>query len=176
MKRFQFRSMLWFSLVVILLAAGQYAQAKAPQVSAKYYYTAEVVYKDIQIVDSRLIVVYLPTTFKSNQGASMVRQQAPDYRPSDLKHAEVKLSKSELNEFIRLVKTSGFLKLPNRSGASDRVRYYPTKISVELNGKTKTTEYRSGPGATPMPKAFAEVKNWLLKTAGGKFKYFPAGL
>lgn len=149
------------------------AQLTAQHVSSKYYYTAELAYLDIQLTDSRLAVVYLPTSFKPKRDGDYVPRQAPEYKSSDLKHAAVKLADSEVDQFVQLVKSSGFFELNSHSGAPDGVRYYPINISMELNGKVKDVEYRSYPDSTPKPRAFSEVEGWLMKTARANFKEFP---
>ena len=148
-------------------------QPAKPRITAKYQYSAELSYVDIQLVDSRLTAVYLPTNFKPKENSFL---QRPNYERSDLKHAEAKLTDSEVNQFIRLVKNSKFMEIKDHSGAPDGVRYYPTTISVELDGKKKNAEYRSRPDASPMPSAFADVNNWLMKTAWAKFRCFPMRL
>ncbi len=147
----------------------QSAQPQAKRVTASYFYSSEASYIDIKLDGSRLSATYLPTTWKEPYHALV---QSPHYRDSDLKRAEVTLSKTELQAFVHLVKSSGFLKLEDVYEAKIGRRYYPITVTVELDGKSKKVEYRSGP--PPQPKAFIDVGKWLRTTAAAKFKHFPA--
>jgi hypothetical protein len=152
--------------VGIVSGCGTESHAKA---TCKF--SAESAYVDIRLTNSHLTAIYLPTTFKP-QGPPL-EQGGPEYTPKDLRHAEARVTNREMNQFVQLVKSSGFLKLKKVSGAAHAGRYYATTISVELNGRTNAVVYLSSPDAPPMPKAFADVRAWLLKTTAAKMKDFP---
>lgn len=146
----------------------QSAQSQAKRISASYFYSSEGSYLDIKLEGTRLSATYLPTTWKDPYQLPV---NSPHYSDSDLKRAEVTLSKTELQAFVQLAKNSGFLKLEDIYEAKIGRRYYPITIAVELDGKSRKVEYRSGPA---QPKAFTDVQKWLRTTAAAKFTHFPA--
>lgn len=137
------------------------------EVKAEYFYSAELAYVSIKISNSHLIADYLPTTWKCKETGLIT--QAPQYKTSDLKHADVKLTPERIAQLVRLVRRNGFLKLDSVYDDSKGRRCYPVRIAVQLDDTKKDVEHRAG----PVPKAFVQVRDWLRKTAAGKIKDFP---
>jgi len=162
--------LLLLALAIWRVAGGHHSRSTTPHVQARYYFTAEEAYVDIQVIDSRLVVTYLPKTFRRE--SFNYQGQRPWYSQRDLRHATASLTDRELTQFINLVKSTGFLELPQSCGTTLKARYYPYKISVKIDGKENAVTYRSRPSAPPMPQAFAKVQDWLMAMAKAKMKDF----
>jgi len=137
-----------------------------PRVYAKYACYNRI----IQLVGSRLIVVYLPITFKPDRSMGVPFTSGSRDRPKDRRHVEVSLDSAEVEEFVKLVKDTGFLKLSGHYGAPGS--YPEAAVTVALDGRKTTADYRIIPRYTgsirswlTKPRAFSRVVDWLLKAA-----------
>lgn len=149
-------------------SAHQRKQLIVSHIDARYHYAGRIAYVDLRIANSRLMAVYLPITFKSELPKNYL-PQCPLYKPDDLKQGEASLTDAQVDQFIRLVKQSGFFKLGRYIGMPKDEPTPIALISIKLNRKARTVEYG---GDTSAP-AFMEVQRWLIKTASSRFKDFP---
>ncbi|MEH2012132.1 hypothetical protein [Nostoc sp.] len=66
---------------------------------------------------------------------------------------------NHLEQFKKLIQSSGFMNLAAEYGAATNQRYYPYSISVCIDNKEKKVFLRSNPSDGKSPEAFRVVED-----------------
>lgn len=161
--RISFFKIIVFSVSLLIIAgcSPQTSTSEATQgpLLIEYLFTAEATYDKIEIDQSRLIYTYFEDT--ENRCAQWIAQE-PCWTEKDLKTRETNLTDREINDLIELIHQTGFLQLDKSyGGASERQRFYPYSLMVQLGNEKKEVTYQSYPGSTPAPEAFQILANKL---------------
>ena len=72
-----------------------------------------------------------------------------------------KLTNYQLEQFKKLIQSSGFMNLAAEYGAATNQRYYPYSILVCIDNKEKKVFLRSNPSDGKSPEAFRVVEDYL---------------
>ncbi|MEW6125523.1 MAG: hypothetical protein AB1757_00555 [Acidobacteriota bacterium] len=149
-----------------ILAATKPIQKQHTDVQARYFYSAETVYRLIEIDGLKLKV----TTFKdADKKCQNWIEQRPCWTEKDLVTKETKLTKKDLTALTNLINQSEFLLLEKTyGGAPQGQRFYPETIRVKLGEVQHEVTYQSFPEAKPRPEAFIKVAKWLETIARRK--------
>ena len=132
---------------------------------AHYHFTAECTYCDIQVDGSKITYTYFEP---DKERCDRWLVQGPCWTQNDLKTATATLSNAERRELASLIAQTGFMDLKDTYGGEGEAgRYYPYLLEVTVGEAAKRVEYRSFPGASPMPDAFVKVRDRLLELAEG---------
>lgn len=171
---------LWLTVLAMIVAVSLSAASLAkplPRQSevkeptdtyARYFFSAETVYRDIVILNRKIKITYFKDAGKR---CAEWREQRPCWTAADLRSREARLTGAELRALRELVKQSEFLLLENLyGGASAGQRHYTETVKVSLGFVAKEVKYQSFPEAQPKPAAFVKVSDYLLKLAKRKFR------
>lgn len=136
----------------------------APTVlEASCHFTAEVAYDEIEL---KAGVVSRTDFFDPEGRCAQWVAQMPCWRPEDLLKRSAPVPAAELEAFAKIVRDSGFMALPERTGADPGDgRYYPYTLTVTLDGKTRSVVHRSFPEGGDPPPAFTRVWDALHEMA-----------
>ncbi|MFH1202068.1 MAG: hypothetical protein V1674_04160 [Candidatus Omnitrophota bacterium] len=142
-------------------------EKSAEQFSVSYYFSSELIYKDIEINQAQLSYTY----FEDKDGkCKQWMRQAPCWDREDLRTIKTTLSADEVSDLIGLINQAGFMELETTyGGAGESQRYYLHKISVKIADAEKRVFYQGFPAASPMPQAFKAVKDRLFELINKKF-------
>lgn len=140
--------------------------AAAPFVEASYGYSAEMVYRHIEVKGGKLSYTYNAKNSKVKPGQLIVRQE-PNYTEADKVTKVAPLTPAELSALEKQIRTSGFLKLKPVYDDRPRQRAYPTGVMGAVKGKRVAVTVRHGTD----PPAFRDLATVLIKLV---HKHFPA--
>jgi hypothetical protein len=132
-----------------------------------YHSSSEYTYQDISIIDHRISYTYAPGNLIKCQNWVA---KTPCWTSQDLITRETDLTDSEYRTVHDLADDQRFLSLQKTyGGASRSTRYYPVSIRVHIGNTDRETVYQSFPQAKPMPDAFKNVAEGIVRLAQFKF-------
>jgi hypothetical protein len=135
-------------------------QKQHTDVHARFSYSAETVYRAIEVDGLKLKVTYFKDADKKCKNWI---EQRPCWTEKDLTIKEARLTKRDLSDFTSLINQSGFLLLEkNYGGAKAGQRFYTETLNVKLGEVQHEVIYQSFPEAAPRPEAFKKVSQWLM--------------
>jgi len=157
----------WIDEIDELLLEEEQETNSQSQLYMGYHFTAEAIYQNIEINQSKLIYTYFPEEVAKEKCAKWIKQ-VPCWAGEDLTTKETTLSEEEINELVSLIYQTNFMKLENTyGGATHGQKYYPERLSVRIGEKEKEVIYQSS-WASPMPEAFKKVKDKLFELVDTK--------
>jgi hypothetical protein len=162
--------LLAFGLLLITISAQALTGKQKPHtdIHARYFYSAETVYREIVIDGLTLKLTYFNDADTKCQNWIA---QSPCWTQQDLQTRVAKLSQKEVNDFVNLINQSEFLLLEKTyGGAREGQRYYTETVKVKLGEVQQEVRYQSFPQASPRPPAFTKITHWLSSMVKKKFK------
>ena len=158
-----------FSILILMLVAGCAPGQKSTTIKigssnefyVKYHYSSKVDNVVIEIKNNKL-----NSTHVNENKLSAHWDQNPSWTKGDLDTIEKNLTNNEVEELKNLIKNSNFFKLNNIEGVKKKGQQYESStLTIKLDGKIKTVEYRDNPSGPEMPKSFDKILTILYNLA-----------
>ncbi len=155
--------------LILILGVGCTPEQKSSSIKtgssnefyAKYYYSSKVDHIVIEIKNNKL-----NSSSVNENKLSAHWDQNPNWTKEDLDTNEKNLTNNELEKLKNLIKNSDFFKLNDIEGVKEKgQKYEASTVTIKLDGKTKTVEYRYASGGPDMPKSLDSILTMLYNLA-----------
>ncbi|MCK4667027.1 hypothetical protein KAU33_09770 [Candidatus Dependentiae bacterium] len=164
----KFRYLILLFSILILVTGCAPAQKGTPiktessnEFYVKYYYSSKVDHVIIEIKNNKL-----NSTCVNENKLDAHWDQNPTWTKEDLDTNEKTLTNNELEKLKNLIKNSDFFKLNDIEGVKKKgQKFEASTVTIKLDGKTKTVEYRYASGGPDMPKSLDNILGMLYNLA-----------
>ncbi|MDM8557539.1 hypothetical protein [Candidatus Parabeggiatoa sp. HSG14] len=132
------------------------------ELSITYKFTAETVYDEIEISNTKLRWKSIPRSEMDQECANSVASY-PCWSYDNIVTKEATLTTAEINELNALMERLNIMNLQEEYGEEPHQRSYPHHFSFHFQGKEKSIIYRSSPDVPSMPDALKTIQDTLWR-------------